>query len=437
MDYFSIGIGVIAGLGIGVALGTAFFVFKFAAKVAQSGYLAEENEKLNAKLSDRQGAYELLLKENSHLQSQKAALEQAKEAMTHEFKALSQDIMNASLENSSKQLLNMASERFKQFEQAQSGDMDKRKASIEEMVKPITKQLELLSSSLEQVKGTDTALKDELKALQSETAKIAGAMRNPATRGQWGEYILERLLEKSGLIKDVHFQTQASIESERGRLRPDILIHLQDGLKIVIDSKAPVQDVLEDMEDGAKREQVAAKMAQQLRAHIRDLSSKSYQENYDSPDFVVLFLPAENLFSMAVGADPSLIDFAAEKNIVLASPILIMSILRVVRMSWQQNELAENAKDIAEAGKVMHDRLNVFTEHLAKLGKHMQTAIGSYNSAVGSFERNVMPQARRFESLHAAGGKSLSEPEVIEKQARELTYEPSETEEKDKDADAA
>ena len=106
-------------------------------------------------------------------------------------------------------------------------------------------------------------------------------------------------------------------------------------------------------------------------------------------------------------------------------------------MSWQQNELAENAKDIAEAGKVMHDRLNVFTEHLAKLGKHMQTAIGSYNSAVGSFERNVMPQARRFESLHAAGGKSLSEPEVIEKQARELTYEAPEEKNEDKDADAA
>lgn len=435
MDFFSLGIGAIAGLGLGIAICTVF-ILRFGARAARASYLAEENERLSQTVSERQSLYETLLKEHSHLQSQKVALEQAKEAMTNEFKALSQDIMNASLENSSKQLLNMASERFKQFEQAQTGDMDKRKASIEEMVKPITKQLETLSASLEQVKGTDNALKDELKSLQSETSKIAGAMRNPAARGQWGEYILERLLEKSGLIKDVHFQTQATIENERGQLRPDILIHLQDGLKIVIDSKAPVQDVLEDMEDGAKREQVVTKMAQQLRHHIRDLSSKSYQENYDSPDFVVLFLPAENLFSMAVGADPSLIDFAAERNIVLASPILIMSILRVVRMSWQQNELAENAKEIAKAGKEMHDRLNIFTEHLAKLGKHMQTAIGSYNSAIGSFERNVMPQARRFESLHAAGGKSLSEPEIIEKQARELAYE-EKSEKQEDDVDAA
>jgi DNA recombination protein RmuC len=196
------------------------------------------------------------------------------------------------------------------------------------------------------------------------------------------------------------------------------------------------------MEDNEKREQTAQRLAAQVKLHIRDLASKSYQEHYNSPDFVVLFLPAEHLFSMAVGADPSLVDFAAEKNIVLASPILILSILRVVRMSWQQNELAENAKDIAEAGKEMHSRLSVFTEHLSKLGKHMNTAITSYNSAIGSFERKVLPQARRFEDLHATANKELPNMDVIEKQPREITVElssddQSENAESKKDEEAA
>lgn len=418
MDVMWFAIGGVVGLGAAFVV-ILPFIMRLSGRASKASYLEEEVSKLAQQMADKQNAYESLLKDHSSLQSQKTALEEARDAMTHQFKALSQEIMNSSLETSSKQLLNMASERFKQFEQAQHGDMDKRRLAIEEMVKPINKQLETLSASLEQVKGTDTALTEQLKTLQSETSKIAGAMNNPAARGKWGEYVLERLLEKSGLIKDIHFETQSSTEGRR----PDVVIHLQDGLRIVIDSKAPIQDVLDDLDDTQRRDETANKLAKQVREHIKALSSKSYQDYYNSPDFVVLFLPAEHLFSMAVGADPSLVDYAAEKNIVLASPILILSILRVVRMSWQQNELAQNAKDIAEAGKEMHSRLAVFTEHLSKLGKHMQTALTSYNSAIGSFERNVMPQARRFEELHATANKELPNMDTIDKQPRELVVE--------------
>lgn len=423
MEMMWFAVGALAGLGLAIMV-VLPFVLRYAGKASRSDYLAGELDKSLTQLRDKQAAYETLLSEHSALQSQKKALEEAREAMTHQFKALSQEIMNNSLESSSKQLLNMASERFKQFEQAHSGDMDKRKTAIEEMVSPIKKQLETLSASLEQVKGTDSALKEELKALQSETSKIAGAMHNPAKSGKWGEYVLERLLEKSGLVKDIHFETQSGVATgEASSVRPDVVIHLQDGLRIVIDSKAPIQDVLANMDEDEKREETARKLAAQVKKHIRDLSSKSYQDHYNSPDFVVLFLPAEHLFSMAVGADPSLVDYAAEKNIVLASPILILSILRVVRMSWQQNELAENAKDIAEAGKEMHNRLMSFTGHLEKIGTHMDRAIGSYNSAVGSFERNVMPQARRFETLHATANKELPALNTVDKQPREMMIE--------------
>jgi DNA recombination protein RmuC len=279
----------------------------------------------------------------------------------------------------------------------------------------VQKHLETINQSIEQIKGTDQALSKELKSLQQETAKIAGAMHNPASRGKWGEYVLERLLERSGLVKDIHFQTQNTIASGERTLRPDIIIHLQDDMRIVIDSKAPVQEIVDDLQDGEKEKDVAAKLAKAVRGHIKALGQKSYQDSLNSPDFVVLFLPAEHLFSMAVSADPTLIDYAAENNIVLASPILILSILRVVKMSWQSHDLAENAKDIAEAGATLYKRLGVFTEHLDKMGHSMQTSIKHYNNAVGSFERNVLPQARKFEELHALSTpQSLEAPKSLE-----------------------
>lgn len=418
--------------GIGFALGALIFgVFLLLAllKSSKSETLLttkeEEINKLQTALQDKEDDYLSLVEASSATKEQKKALEAAKEQMTNQFKTLSQEALSVSNES----FMKLAQERFKQWEGNQKGELEKRTLSIDEMVKPVKKQLEALTASLEQVKGTDTALKEELKNLQSETSKIAGAMHNPASRGKWGEYVLERLLENSGLIKDVHFRLQETISGHSERvLRPDVIIHLQDGLKIVVDSKAPIQDVLDDLSDQTKEKELAARLATQVRKHITDLGKKSYQDSLDSPDFVVLFLPAEHLFSLAVSADPGLIDYAAEKNIVLASPILIMSILRVVRMSWQQNELAENAKDIAKAGAEMHKRLNTFTGHFSKLGKSIQGSIDHYNKAIGSFERSVMPQARRFEELHAAGGKELPELSLIDTVPQNLTITSHEAE---------
>lgn len=370
--------------------------------------LAETKKTLDEKTDD----YLSLLEAHSALKEQKKALEDAREHMMGQFKSLSQDALSASTQT----FLNLAQERFKQWQGENKGDLEKRHLSINEMVKPVQKQLETLAARMEQLSGTDAALRNSLQSLQSETSKIAGAMHNPASRGKWGEYVLERLLERSGLVKDIHFQVQASLDG--GALRPDVIIHLNDGLRIVINSKAPIQDVLDDLSDGTKEKDLALRLAAQVRKHIIDLSKKSYHEKMDSPDFVVLFLPAEHLFSLAVGADPSLVDFAAERNIILASPILILSVLRVVRMSWQQSELADNARDIAAAGAEMHKRLAAFADHLSGMGKTIQSTVNHYNKAIGSFERSVLPQARRFEELHAVSGKALPELAAIDTAAR-------------------
>lgn len=348
------------------------------------------------------------------------AVEEARKEMADHFKVLSAEALNATNET----FMQIAQERFKSWEQANKGDLEKRQSAIQDIVTPVQKQLETLGGAVEQLKGTDTLIREDLKALSQSTLKLAGAMNNPAMRGRWGEMLLDRLLEKAGMVRGVHYQTQTSLSGEGGnRLRPDIIISLQDGFQIAIDAKAPIQDILDDMDDPAKQDQIRTRLADQVRKHIRDLSAKSYQDALGGDiDFTVLFLPGEHLFSLALAGDPELIDRAADNNIILASPSLMMSLLRVVHLSWRQGELAENAQKIAETGRDVYKSLSVFAGHLDKVGTNLGRSVGAYNDALGSLERNVMSKARKFEDLQAIhASETLSDPKDIDIQPRELT----------------
>ena len=234
--------------------------------------------------------------------------------------------------------------------------------------------------------------------------------------------LLDRLLEKAGMVRGVHYDTQSTVQSENGsRLRPDIVITLQDGFKIAIDAKAPIQDILDDLDNPEAQDAIRSRLATQVRSHIKALSVKSYQEALGSDiDFTVLFLPGEHLFSLAIAGDPELIDYAADNNIVLASPSLMLSLLRVVHLSWRQGELAENAQKIADTGRDLYKSLSVFGGHLDKIGANLNRSVGAYNDALGSLERNVMSKARKFEELQAVhSNEQLTSPQEVDKQARE------------------
>lgn len=340
--------------------------------------------------------------------------------LADQFKSLSNEALNATNET----FLNIAQERFKQWEQGNRNDLEKRQGAIAEIVKPVQKQLETLGGAVEQLRGTSALVREDLQTLSQNTLKLAGAMNNPAMRGRWGEMLLDRLLEKAGMVRGVHYDTQTSLTGEGGsRLRPDIIINLQDGFRIAIDAKAPIQDILDDMDDPAKQDQLRNRLADQVRGHIRALSSKSYQDvlNKDggSVDFTVLFLPGEHLFSLAIAGDPNLIDMAADNNIILASPSLMLSLLRVVHLSWRQGELAENAQKIADTGRDLYKSLSAFSGHLDKVGTNLERSVGAYNDAKGSLERNVLSKARKFEDLQAVHqSDSLPDLKVIEKQVR-------------------
>ncbi len=367
-----------------------------------------------------------LEKKNAELQAQitadKAAFEQVSAALDNRFKATAQE----ALAKSNEQFLTLAQERLKGAQGDAAHDLEKRQKAIDEMVKPVHERLKEMEGLLQQVQGTDLSLKEQVQHLNKETARLVGALRDPSAQGTWGEFILEGLLEKSGLIKGVHYETQVSFENQAGsRQRPDAVISMQDGFNIIVDSKAPINEFTQRLSEDLTEDQhnqIMAKLASQVRAHVKALGGKNYWENIESPDFTVLFLPSEHIYSIALRADPTLVEYAASQNVIIASPTLLMSLLRVVGMSWRQVELAQNAKEISDLGFDLYKRFLKFTDHFEKVGSHLQKAMGGYDSALGSLERQVLPAARKFKDLQGAkvGMDDISEMQQIETQPRSL-----------------
>lgn len=326
-----------------------------------------------------------------------ARLESEKAALGDHFKALAQ----SALQSNNEQFLALAGERLKAAQERGASDLDKRTVEIEKLVKPIEKELVRLNTLSEQMQGTDKAIREDLLSLQKETSKLSGVLRNPSAQGKWGEFVLETILDKANLIKGVHYNTQEQIEGGR---RPDVIINLHDGFRIAIDSKAPINDFIRRLDDDLSEEeslQIQSNMARAVRAHVKSLGGKTYQDNIAGSDFVILFLPSEVVFSATLRSDPDIVDYAAENHVVIASPTLIISLLRVVALSWRQVELAKNAAEISALGADLHKRFSKFLDHFGKIGKNINAALSSYNDAVGSAERSVLPAARKFEKLNA------------------------------------
>lgn len=359
------------------------------------------------------------------LSRKKAVLEAQLDAERAALEGHFQGLAQAALKNNAENFLTLAQEKLKQAQAAGAHDLDKRSDAIASMVKPVEKYLEQLKGAVDQLHGTDKAIREDLKSLQGETAKLSGALRNPAAQGKWGEFVLERLLDKANMIKGVHYETQVVMEGADGsRQRPDVVIRMQDGFNVVIDAKAPITDFVnqvdEEMSESTRME-MARSLARAVRSHIKALGARGYWENLDSPDFVVLFLPSEHLFSTALMADPNLVDYAAENKVVVASPTLIMSLLRVVALSWRQAEMAKNAQEISRLGGELFDRVSTFKGHLEKVGKGLEGALGAYNKAVGTIDTRVLVSARKLKELQGGQADDMDTPPMIETSVRPLS----------------
>jgi DNA recombination protein RmuC len=266
------------------------------------------------------------------------------------------------------------------------------------------------------------SLKTEVMTLAERAGSLTNALRTPHVRGRWGEAQLRNVVEYAGMIEHCDYVAQATASTDDGMLRPDLVVRIPGGKHVVVDAKAPLTSYLDAFEtsDERAREQLLANHARQVREHITKLSAKGYWRQFEpSPDLVVMFLPDESYLRVAHEQDPSLQEYAWSSNVILASPSTLMILLRTVSMTWQQETIAESAREVNELGRELYKRLATMGAHVSRLGKSLDGAVKAYNETVGSLERQVLVQARRFEQ-HGISGVAPPELQPIERQARSL-----------------
>jgi DNA recombination protein RmuC len=306
---------------------------------------------------------------------------------------------------------------------------------VETLVKPISDSLKQVDENVRELEksraeayGSLTSqvasLLETQRALQSETGNLVKALREPQARGRWGELQLRRCLELAGMLDYCDFMEQVTAMGEDGRRRPDVVVKLPGEKNIVIDSKAPLTAYLAALEasDEPSRNARLVDHARQVRQHVDSLSAKSYWSQFQpTPDFVVLFLPGEVFFRAAMDVDAELIEYAVARKVMVTSPITLISLLRAVAYGWNQQNLAESARKISEAGKQLYDRLCVMTAHVDNLGKKLDGTVKSYNEMLSSLETRVFPAGRRIAELdQSLVAANLPDPKQVERIPKNL-----------------
>jgi DNA recombination protein RmuC len=350
-------------------------------------------------------------------------LQDAQAQLSTSFKALSAEALQASMA----QLTEMAQAQLKAVQAEAKGDLDKRQHAVEQLVAPLKEQLGRVDAQLLRLDQERRESRGRLEAqlrtlaetgerLRTETGALVTALRKPNTRGQWGQMQLRNVVELAGMVRHCDFVEQAQLAGE-GPLRPDLVVRMPGAKHVVVDAKAPLQGVLDAYEarDEQEREEHLRGHARLLRKHVKALADKAYWDQLDSaPDFVVMFLPGEHLYGAAVEADPTLLEDAMAQRVLIATPTTLLAMLHAVAYGWQQERVAESAQAISDLGRELHARLVKLSSLLATLGSRLNSAVGAYNDTVGSYERRILPAARRFADHGAvASGSELPRIEPV------------------------
>ncbi len=348
------------------------------------------------------------------------------------MKALASDALASS--NSS--FLELAKSQLEGLQQKTTQDLEQRKQAVEHLVAPIKESLSKVDGKLQELEIARTRAYSDLstqvrvlaegqKDLRSETGNLVSALRDrPNVRGRWGEIQLRRVVEMAGMLEHCDFETQHHVATDDGRLRPDLVVKLPGSKTVVVDAKCAGQAYLESLQCDNEEERLAKLRdhARQMRDHITKLSAKSYWAQFDAtPEFVVLFVPGETFLSAALEQDPGLLEDGVNQQVILATPMTLITLLKAVAYGWRQETIAESAKAISDLGRELYSRLATLTDHFAKVGRGLETAVKSYNEAVGSLETRVLPSARKFKEQGISPAGELAPLNVVDRGVRPVS----------------
>ncbi len=387
--------------------------------------LAEENTRLAAENSTQQAELFRLTARNAELSAQLEAARHRHESLALEFRALSADALSAQRAD----FLAQAGSLFAQLRQDATGDLAKKSEAVGALVQPIHESLAKVDAKIAELEraraGAYGALSEQLQALQiaqtllqTEASRLSTALRSTTYAGSWGELQLRRVVEMADMLPYCDFTEQET----GGPLRADLVLRLPGGQRIVVDAKAPIESFRAATEADAPEVRQARldEHARKVRGHIDALGAKNYWEQFQpSPEFVVLFLPGDHFLTAALQADPTLLDRALTRRVLLATPTTLIALLKAAAYGWNQEALGRNAEEISALGRTLYDRIATFADNLDRVGRGLEAASKGYNAAVGSFESMLLPGARRFAELGARGTKELTSPKPADIKPRQ------------------
>lgn len=358
--------------------------------------------------------------------AQLAALRDSKEALTAQFSEVGGKILG----DAQRDFLARAEARFKQSEETTGQGLKALLAPVNERLTKYEQAIDKVEAERRDAFGELKGLMDSMRvgqeAVKSEAARLGNSLRHgPKTRGRWGEQQLRNVLERCGLSEYADFQTEVSVEGSDGRLRPDVIINIPGGRCLVVDAKVSLNAYQDAFEAGEEADKLTALSAHAtaMKAHVNTLGQKAYWNQFEqAADYVIMFVPGEHFLSAALEHDPDLWDYAFSKQVLLATPTNLIAIARTVSAVWQQEQMAAQAKEIAVLGKDLYARLSTMGSHVTRLGKNLDTAVGAYNSFVGSLETQVLTQAKRFEDMSVNTGskdRAIESPPTIDTAIRQ------------------
>ena len=413
---------------------------RLTARESESTALNEENRKLG---EEKIRLETEIMSQKERAEEKLAVIEEAEKKLTDAFKALSSD----AVKSNNQSFIELAKASLEKFQEGAKGDLEQRQKAIDQMVKPIRESIDKVDvkiQNLEKVReGAYAGLTEKINnlltsedKLQKETANLVSALRKPSVRGSWGEIQLRQAVEFAGMVEYCDFLEQESVTDGDGRFqRPDMIIKLPNGRNIVVDAKTPMEAYLQSLESKSEDDRLInlKSHARQLRDKVKDLSMKKYWEQFTpTPEFVILFLPNEALFSAALEQDGGLINYGAANHVIIATPTTLIALLLAVAYGWQQDTVAENARQISDLGRDLYERMGVLADHFSALGKNLDRTVDAYNKAVRSTESRLLVSARKFKELGSGSEREIELLETIDHdtalaQSEELSQEDDKT----------